>query len=263
MREDMDKLLVERPRFGRHRTKTARTERNAKFEDAPTRESIGRARWGRGTKGLNENLRPLEHYLQSHIGDPWDKVYSDIRANVSMDNTVQRHIMQHLWSYVKRHVEERDGKIFGLGEFRFSKGLPTELSPGQLYVCPKTGTLKIYGGTAAAHPSQRRRKKVFRRFSDSYGAYLIDGKWYEVTLSPLPSELLEHVSREMTGIYRTFYYNSVLDVVLGKQVSRTYSPGWRRGWNGNSETQSAYGDGTIYASSKTLLSSKKRKHLGL
>jgi hypothetical protein len=56
-------------------------------------------RWA-DTKSLNENLTPLRCYLARQAGRPWNKVYSEISANLKATNAVQQHVRDHLEDYV-------------------------------------------------------------------------------------------------------------------------------------------------------------------
>lgn len=139
MRRDMDKVLCERPRCG------ARFKRRSRYrgplEDAPHYESSSRRRGG--NKHLNEHLGPLRRWLLSNVGRPWDKIYSELRANISPRNAVQMHIWQHAEQYVARHVVmqgrtpmHRPGQWWSVG------GNPVDARRCPVYVCPKTGLLR-------------------------------------------------------------------------------------------------------------------------
>jgi hypothetical protein len=77
MREDMYKVIVERPRRGKDGYAAAARLRND--HSGPTRL---RTRAGYGYHSLNENLTPLRGYLRAQFGRPWDKVFSEICANI-------------------------------------------------------------------------------------------------------------------------------------------------------------------------------------
>lgn len=115
MRSDMAKVLVERPRHGaaylqyRHR-RHAFDRKSRSREDlqaTPLRMGMG---FGRG-KSLNENLRPLKRFLLTRRGRKWDRVYAELRAHLAPRNTVDMHVMQHLWEYVLFARRERSGKL--------------------------------------------------------------------------------------------------------------------------------------------------------
>ena len=89
MREDMQKLIVERPRWGspitNHKSKKRLSSdevRTALVDSEDYDSGPGRASSARRDKHLNENLAPLRRYLRSQVGRPWDKVFSEIRAKV-------------------------------------------------------------------------------------------------------------------------------------------------------------------------------------
>lgn len=114
MRGDMSKVLVERPRggrriaFGDRRAQYERRARSRDGDDAlPERMPMryGAALW------LNENLAPLRRFLMSRRGQLWDRVYSELRAQLAPKNTVDMHVMQHLWGYVLFEARRRDGLL--------------------------------------------------------------------------------------------------------------------------------------------------------
>lgn len=140
MRDDMAKVLCERPRAG------ARWKRRSLYrgplEDAPKFESTSRRRGG--SKWLNEHLGPLRRWLLAQAGRPWDAVYSELRSQISVRSAVQMHIWQHAEEYVARHVEMIDGvphhvpseRWFGVVDGRvLNRRCP-------VYVCPRTGILR-------------------------------------------------------------------------------------------------------------------------
>jgi hypothetical protein len=101
MRKDMAKVIVTRARILED---AARKGRSVPDEIQP--KSIGLRRHVRergGFKVLNENLAPLRRYLEAQVGRPWDKVYSEIAANLRVSNTVQQHVRDHLKDFVNLH----------------------------------------------------------------------------------------------------------------------------------------------------------------
>src|SRR3954453_4098593 len=125
MRDDMARVIVERPRIPDHK---ARKGRAGSLEELPSYQGMRRPHllhWG--GKTLNENLQPLRRYLERQVGRPWDKVYAEIAANLRVDNTVQQHVRDHLRDFVvvnpRRDVVRRS--------FRGSLWWP------EFYVAPK------------------------------------------------------------------------------------------------------------------------------
>lgn len=113
MRRDMAKVLVGRPRRGpRLSSKRNKQHQRALLEPetAPAREPMS---LGRGTKWLNENLAPLERFLDKQVGRPWDKVYSELSECLRPSNAVQQHVRDHVRDFVVDRVFERDGQFVG------------------------------------------------------------------------------------------------------------------------------------------------------
>lgn len=115
MREDMAKVLVERPRRGsslpnlRVTAERAQSTSRAKdfeaLDDMPRTDPMRRFNWSQGLhKEFSDNLNPLRRFLKSSVGRLWDDVYSELREYVNPGSTIQNHIMQHLWHYVELDV---------------------------------------------------------------------------------------------------------------------------------------------------------------
>ena len=136
MREDMYKVIVERPRRGKEGDAIA--ARLRKDLDGPMR--LG-TRAGYGYRSLNENLAPLRRYLHAQIGRPWNKVFSEICAGIDRRNTVQQHIHQHIRDFIAVDVDVREGRLVDLsarwGFLRRDSGISQEL-----YVDPRTGLIR-------------------------------------------------------------------------------------------------------------------------
>lgn len=137
MRKDMNKVLVERSRI-KGRDSKGRTA-NKSMEDLPKKESMKKPH--RDRKTLNENLNPLKRFLQSKVGQHWDKVYSEISENLKNTNAVQQHVRDHIWDFVNKNVTVDEGVVKTMrsygGKFR-------ELRNNDLYICPTSGLLKKY-----------------------------------------------------------------------------------------------------------------------
>lgn len=98
MRKDMAKVIVERPRL---KGWGSRKGRPLDFDDLPSHAGMRRHhKLHGGWKLLNENLAPLRRYLFKQVGRPWNKVYSEISANLRADNPVQQHVRDHLTDFV-------------------------------------------------------------------------------------------------------------------------------------------------------------------
>lgn len=155
MRSDMAKVIVERPRHG---SRLRSVKFAARVRPAGDVEDFDLAPPGdRDEKSLNENLAPLRRYLDRQVGRPWDKVYSEIRANLDTRKATQLHILQHLRDYVQTHCWMKGRTV--MANRRWFGVDPVE----GLYVHPKTGILR----RAPERKWDRERKPVTRvRLSD-------------------------------------------------------------------------------------------------
>ncbi len=144
MRADMHKVIVEREREGSTaRFRRPPRERATDPADLPIREGMRRPHvLRRERKQLNENLAPLKRYLRKQVGRPWNKVYADISRGLRPASAVQQHVRDHVWDYVERYVTlGPKGKVFGPPTDWCRGAWP--LSPGTLYVHPRTGLLAV------------------------------------------------------------------------------------------------------------------------
>ena len=203
MREDMARVIVERPRRPAWGDRKGRRQDP---EDLPAHEGMRRGCALRGErKELNENLAPLRRYLATQVGRPWDKVYAEIAARLRVTSTVQQHVRDHLRDYVavtpRRNVDGRLSTLRG--------GLWWQ----DFYVHPKTGLLCRTDRLPEAKARQRARRDrptpPIERIA--LGAEselrLINGHWYEARLATLP-EPEYRVSREVTKISRRGFFSS-------------------------------------------------------
>jgi hypothetical protein len=152
MRADMGKVLVERPRLkvcryspGPEKGYQRRIDRCYDDDGSPPRREGIKRRYGSNRKYFNEHLGPLRRFLNSNVGRPWDKVYSEICQFVDRSNVVQKHILTHLFEYVVTSVVLIDGQPCR-GEarwgYRYGEPLRTSDRRNRWYVCPKSGLLR-------------------------------------------------------------------------------------------------------------------------
>ena len=123
MRKDMKKILVGRPRIGSFQknfeVRDLRRLKPSEEDNAPMRLSMkpkGAIWWDdpfdpRGLKILNENFAPLKRFLHSKIGQPWDRVYREIRRFNPPDSAVSKHIYDHLYEFVDLHPRYVNGEL--------------------------------------------------------------------------------------------------------------------------------------------------------
>jgi len=155
MREDMDKVIVERERIGSSDPngdiRSDRRDFSNHKNDVEYLETLPKTMWMRARgwdpperKELNENLSPLYRFLNSKVGCKWDDVYSELRSRINPNSAVQMHIIEHIDGIVERDVIIIDGKAcYGSGRYWYGKPIKAtsrRWSTG-LYVHPVTKIL--------------------------------------------------------------------------------------------------------------------------
>lgn len=115
--------------------------RKNEFEQAKNKEGIKEMHKG-GTKYFNDNLEPLVRYLEAHVGQHWDKVYSKLCKQLDKKSVSGLHVFQHLKHFVCEKVWIEDKKVYDADLSYVSRKLlvSTERCP-RFYVSPKTGQL--------------------------------------------------------------------------------------------------------------------------
>jgi hypothetical protein len=256
MREDMYKVIVERPR--RRKDGDLQAARLRDEIDGPTQLGM---RAGYGYRELNENLAPLRRYLRAQVGRPWNKVFSEICAGIDRRNTVQQHIHQHIRDFIATDVELCDGQLVDLADSR-GFGLRGGAVHQDLYVDPFSGLIRLNKDCRSwrrslAERQQRERAEIEarRRVVDDRTLLLrLNGEWFRVVVDVLQNARVvetivdgkrrKHVSSE-----------SRYDVVLRQSTSR--------GMRADSERYRLYGSRDLYAVGKRQLSKRELKAHGL
>src|SRR5215216_3089894 len=136
MREDMSRVIVDRPRRGGDRTRKGRAR---PLDDLPKHEGMQRPHMRSGEwKTLNENLNP-RRYLERQVGRPWNNVYSEIAQHLRTDSTVQQHVRDHLHDFVAVKPRRLNGTVYLIAS---GKEHYDRLWHQPLYVDRKDGLLK-------------------------------------------------------------------------------------------------------------------------
>lgn len=253
MREDMYKVIVERPRRGKEGDAAAARLRGD--FDGPMRLGM---RAGYGCRSLNENLAPLRRYLLAQLGRPWNKVFSEICAGIDRRNTVQQHIHQHIHDFIAVDVKVQDGRLIDIANRgRFLRG-GRSISQ-ELYVDPRTGLICLnrhyrFSRQDAAEYRARETAEIAARrrtVDECTLLLLVEGIWYRVELGVLPMERsIDSVSDSTRR--RRMLAEPRYDVVLRRAVSRSAQADLR-------QCKQLYGSTGYYALSKRQLSSREIK----
>ncbi len=260
----MDEIIIERPRWGsrmRHNRRGRRLDGKVvtrRDPDAlPLQIGLKRAAWQAGTtKSLNENLKPLQRYLESQIDRPWSKIWSEISQNLRVTSAVQQHVRDHVLDFVAVRVVSKDGTNW-VPVRRDGRLERLEDSQFRMYVDPRTGLLRRNKhfktwqrkrrdeDAAAAHKLAGR----MRQLTPDLQLHLFDdGAWWEVRLAPIPIEwVTKNSGTTPTTIHRVLPYT---DVVRGTTLTTLPSG-------------ELYGRADVYAVAKRQLSRKEMRALKL
>ncbi len=199
MREDMFKVVVERPRWASRfgdSPKLRKTDKSAKRIGHKRQVAEVAKIW----KSLNENLAPLRRYLHKQRGRKWDDVFSEICQHLDTGSTVKMHIREHLEDFimVKIHVDD-DGKWLGQGKWRGAIPLDAIWGWPDLYVDPFDGRIKETEALRGKKTIARKRWRYgvssydegphadFRRVAKDRVLWLRKGIWFELRLDRDPS----------------------------------------------------------------------------
>jgi hypothetical protein len=259
MRDDMYKVIVERPRRGGWMDAgTARAYRNS--EDAPAKIGIKKGYTRR--KWLNENLAPLKRWLASQVNRPWDKVYAELCANIDRRNTVQEHIFAHIDSFVERDARLVDGEVCVIDNWP-RKLVSIEESRAELYVHPRTGILRENKHRVTWRQERDKKRQAAkaeaaakqRDVSGTEQLHNIDGIWYRVLLAPMDEGRPYHDSK--SGLTELSYPKH-WDVVRKQMVSRN-----RYGVEGKPDAEALFGKRYVYAKEKRQLSNAELRRYKL
>lgn len=188
MRNDMAKVIVERPRRAGYATSPGRAVHNP--DCMPSKQGM-RAPHVRhyGGKELNENLAPLKRFLMSRVGQPWNEVFSEISKNLRVTSTVQAHVRDHVTDFVSVNTSVRDGEIWVHG-YR-----PERLATSwrALYVDPTDGILKknphyMSWNRRRKNQNAAYQEKLLSTQRNVEGVELRKHKgiWYEVEMKAVP-----------------------------------------------------------------------------
>ncbi|MGB0907228.1 MAG: hypothetical protein ACPGVT_07025 [Maricaulaceae bacterium] len=218
MREDMFKVIVERPRRGsRYAIKSKiRYDKHSDRSRVTGKRLVMEATGC--TKYLNENLAPLRRYLGRQIGRRWDDVFSEICARLDTGSTVKMHVREHLDDFVTRKVwRDDEGVLMASAHW----GDVVKLSDvwGYYFVYPDDGTLQDIRAYCRKNGIKHRRKRWtdtyrkdqtairanIKRVSDVIWHVCLRGIWYRFELSAPP------LSRHGYGVQESDLFEALRD----------------------------------------------------
>ncbi len=231
MREDMYKVIVERPRRGGGSAFHSEARQYRNSEDVSSK--IGIKKGHKHRKYLNENLNPLERFIGKNIGRPWDKVYAEIAQGIDRRNTVQEHIFSHIEQMVALHTvweptqqgSLSNGDCVVIKKYGWRGCWETLRSSNvALYVHPRTRLL-LRNPFYESHAAKAKRERTLKTKASAQELYvvsqtleyrLIDENWYQLKKVQFPhTEGAEKVLRWdayklklVTGSWPNYYTNA-------------------------------------------------------
>lgn len=252
MREDMSKVLVEEPRWGRAFARTMKGKRrqnrqrvDADGEGAPVH--LGMKRDGGGQKWFGEHLGPLRRYLRQQVNRPWSKVYGELCAALDKRSVVQAHLFQHIRDTVEHETLWQQGEVW----CHNWRGLvPIAESRAELFVHPLTGIVLVNrkrqqaqreakaAKAANAQAPLAERREGQPGIAPGCQWHRVDGQWYEVRLGTL-----DPCDRKAKAY----------DLLLRREVGHGH----------RLELKERYGRGDAYAMHKRQLGHRELRRLNL
>ena len=197
MREDMFKIIVERPRWGsRHATKS-----KLRLDKCPGRSHVTGKRLASEigyTKHLSENLAPLRRFLHKQVGRRQDDVFSEICKCLDAGSTVKMHVREHLDDFILRKVRRKaDGYLWAVHKWGREQKV-TDMWV-ELYVDPDSGLICRTRDLCAKNKvpfardiwkrrnaSMRDATAYIRKISVLSRHVKLGGIWYFIEFSQIP-----------------------------------------------------------------------------
>ena len=146
MRDDMAKVVTERPRRGHGNASKKTTGRRIRHldpdmeYDEPARLPVARGRqYGYEAKEFSDLINPLRRYLRSCIGRPWNKVHSELSRKLDRRSVAGSHIWDHIISEIETDCHVGADRLVYSNRRRYLK---TETPVVGLYVHPGTGLIR-------------------------------------------------------------------------------------------------------------------------
>jgi hypothetical protein len=208
MREDMSKVVIERPRRG-HRLPSSKTrlrvlryDPDKEYDDLPKRVSGSRSKYIRAgeIKYFSDLLSPLRRFLRKNVGRPWDLVYSEMKESLDDRKVTGRHVFEHVdWEVETHAFIDGDGELYRCG---YSGRQPVY----GFYVDPRTGLLCWSDNNPwrrARGKSKTAREEITHiRLSANTCYVKMNGIWYFIEYK-IYEKLVDYDQANQTVLLRT------------------------------------------------------------
>ena len=201
MREDMSRVITERPRIGHdrryHEVRRAKSRHGRDLEDLPSHEGMRRPFRRQGiAKQFGEHLSPLRRFLEKQAGRAWDDVHAEICQGLRANSTLHAHVRGHVRDYVETDICIIEDGTYARNAF----GRPIPITGvtrwPHMIVCPRSGLLLRAADLPQVHrhkAAQEAKKAAAAaanpppiRLDAETDLQRIAGIWYLVTYAALP-----------------------------------------------------------------------------
>ena len=197
----LDKAIIERPRRGYLKTPQGAKKYQQTFDD----EFSGyepKCRFK--TKYFSDNLNPLQRFLLSRVGKPWNEVYSELSRRFDKRTLTGYHLFSHVETLVAQHVEIVEDLPYTTPRSKYGRQYPLGYVRDNLYVHPETGILSV--AKKQKTPIEKREDILELDRDRQYRK--IDEIWYLVTFAECPYPRYSSNRK----VFKVF------DVLLGKKL---------------------------------------------
>ena len=183
MRSDMSQVLIERPRSQSDWPSRKWAKRipvsldpDCEYEHEIIGKIKSSRRWqyGYDCKNSTDLLGPLKGYLRSKVGQPWDKVYSEVCVNLDKRKTTGAHVFTHLWQYVDTNC------WIGVDDKVYSHGKYGRTQPDWFYVHPWTGLLCDSQNEGWRYRYKKKKEPITEYKINGQLVMWIKGIWYSI-----------------------------------------------------------------------------------
>lgn len=217
MREDMFKVIVNRPRSASRHAPRSKT----RYDKCPDRAHVTGHRMmleAKYTKHLNENLAPLKRFLHMQKGRKWNDVFSEICQHLDTGSTVKMHVREHLQDFIYYNTKQKaDGSFYASNHWG-GYNTPAQWH-AELYVDPTDGIIKETRELCKRLKIQYRRDyyrnywkakpepESIRHLKELAYRVQLSGIWYEIKFSSKPRHESGH-EMSLDAVYSTLQSNN-------------------------------------------------------
>jgi hypothetical protein len=220
MRDDMDRVVIERPRRWDYnkpadRETIRRNQRDP--ESAPLREPINVKR----QKTPDDLLGPLKKFLTRQVGRPWTSVHSELSRVLPRNSRMNLHVWQHIEAYVQKSSTAYEAPYYvdTSGIFRKAKTSPRkrfkwngEATPGAKLQRYLPAPVRPKGRQQWRYVAPLWDEILVYKISEHVQCWRIHNVWYRLEFGHVPTE-------HMT------------DGLLSASVFQTYRKLWGSLWD--------------------------------